>query len=288
MPWVRIDENALTHIKVRALSDGAFRLWVEGLAHCQRHLTNGHISRTALRTFLYNRRGRVDELTASVDGSASLWEAKEDGFTVHDYLVWNESREHVLKAREFARNRIKKLRAKRRDRNGDSNALHVALQQSDVTVSPTSGVVCTVSTAELPSQERRAVVALESDESVRWFDRVYAVYPNKDRKQAANEAWIELSPDSATAKEILRDIQTRVKHGWVRLERRFIPQLRNYLKDRMWEDDASGDPGVFEDDPYARFPAAWQCSKCGEIHEGTQAQLRQKTCLKKLGVVTNA
>jgi hypothetical protein len=147
MPWVRIDEHALNHVKILALSNAAFRLWVEGLAHCQKHLTDGAISRAALKSFRYASRSRIDELTESVDGHAPLWGVVTDGFMVHDYLAWNESREHVLKAREFAKNRIQKLRDKKRVGNaignGDRNALHADV----VTVSPTSGVECTGSSA---------------------------------------------------------------------------------------------------------------------------------------------
>lgn len=116
MPWVRIDEHALNHVKILALSHGAFRLWVEGLAHCQKHLTDGAISRAALRGFRYASRPRVDELVASVDSHAPLWTPDEDGWRVHDYLQWNESREHVLEARKCAKDRMANLRSGRRSR----------------------------------------------------------------------------------------------------------------------------------------------------------------------------
>jgi uncharacterized protein YdaU (DUF1376 family) len=122
--------------------------------------------------------------------------------------------------------------------------------------------------------------SLEPLESMRWFDRVYGAYPNKDRKQAANEVWRELGPDLKLAQEILSDIQRRVKNGWVKYERRSIPQLVRYLRERQWEDASSGNAGVLEDDPHALLPHAWQCMTCGEIHEGTAAQHKAGACLK--------
>jgi len=118
MPWVRIDEHAMSHRKLRALSDGAFRLWVEGLAHCQRHLTNGAISSQDLRNFRYKRSRRVAELCTSVEGAPPLWIPTGDGFTVHDYLIWNDDREIVLARRSKARERMQRLRAGSPERSG--------------------------------------------------------------------------------------------------------------------------------------------------------------------------
>ncbi len=36
------------------------------------------------------------------------------------------------------------------------------------------------------------------------------------------------------------------------------------------------------EDPYAKFTAAWECRKCGEVHEGTQEQGRLRPCLKQV------
>jgi uncharacterized protein YdaU (DUF1376 family) len=131
-----------------------------------------------------------------------------------------------------------------------------------------------------PVSPPRRSTALEPGESVRWFDRIYGKYPNKDRKQAAMEAWIALGPDADTASAIYAAIERKLKAGWVRLERRFIPQT--YLVEREWEDATPTDApaGTFDEDPYARLPHAWQCAECGEVHEGTQEQGRQRVCLK--------
>ncbi len=106
MPWVRIDEHALNHVKVLALTDGAFRLWVEGLAHCQKHLTDGAIASVALKGFRYINRKRVAELL-----STGLWESGSgDGFGVHDYLQWNDGSDVVVKKRTAAKERLDRYR----------------------------------------------------------------------------------------------------------------------------------------------------------------------------------
>lgn len=105
MPWVRIDEKAMDHPKIMRLSDGAFRLWVAGLAYCQKHLTDGAIPREALKLLPAMTRGRVGELVLG-----GMWEQAELGFQVHHYLEWNDSRAHVTKARDDAKTRLQRHR----------------------------------------------------------------------------------------------------------------------------------------------------------------------------------
>jgi hypothetical protein len=106
-PWVRIDENAMEHPKIAGLPDGAFRLWVQTLAYCQKYLTDGAVNETALKGLRsYSPKRRAELL------NAGLWCAADSGITVHDYLQWNDSKEHVQRMREQGRDRIRKLRGK--------------------------------------------------------------------------------------------------------------------------------------------------------------------------------
>ena len=118
MPWVRIDEHALNHVKVLALSNGAFRLWVEGLAHCQKHLTDGAITAAALKTFRYATAARVSEMRTS-----GLWDGGASGeYVVHDYLIWNDSREKITRERELSKRRFERM--KKRRSNGVATVPH--------------------------------------------------------------------------------------------------------------------------------------------------------------------
>lgn len=139
MPWVRIDERAMHHPKIRSIADGAFRLWVEGLAYCQMFLTDGKITDQALRGLWAYSPKRRHQLIES-----GLWELSPLGVQVHDYLQWNESREHVISAREHARERIQKLRGKRR-----CNADVTPLQRENTS----GGVVCMGTRGSLLKEE---------------------------------------------------------------------------------------------------------------------------------------
>lgn len=125
MAWVRIHDGAMQNLKITALSDSAFRLWVRGLAYCQTALTDGLIPRTALRE-MGARRKDVQQLSApQVEGRAPLWEPHDIGFKVHNYLFWNDSKEAVEDRQRLARHRRAfmddpTLRTALKDRDGDA------------------------------------------------------------------------------------------------------------------------------------------------------------------------
>lgn len=100
MPWVRIDDSAMTNLKIVRLPDSALRLWLKGLCFCQMHLTDGLIPREALGPMEAKRKD-IDALcTSKVEGRAPIWDRIEGvGFKVHDYLDYNDSREVVLRRR---------------------------------------------------------------------------------------------------------------------------------------------------------------------------------------------
>jgi len=126
MGWFRFDDKAIDHPKFLALSDGAFRLWIEGGTYCNRHLTDGLILRSALNGFRYSTRKRIDELVAQ-----RLWEADGDSFRLHDYHQWNDSKEEVLAKKEASLARLHKHRVKRVS-EPVSNALRNAHSPSGV------------------------------------------------------------------------------------------------------------------------------------------------------------
>lgn len=126
MAWVRIHDGALTHPKIIGMVDTRrpFDLWVWGLSYAQLHLTDGLIPSDAVPR---GAAKAVHELCRK-----GLWEARNEGFAIHDHLDWNDSRELVMSRREakeeelqVTRDRLKRWRdAKKQKRNGRCNALH--------------------------------------------------------------------------------------------------------------------------------------------------------------------
>lgn len=157
MPWVRIDENALEHPKIGGLPDGAFRLWVQGLAYCQKFLTDGFVSDLAIRglhAFSPKRKGILI--------SAGLWEQAVGGINVHDFLQWNDSKEEVMTSRRQARERKRRFN----DKNGVRNGVPDAERTANVS----SGVVCMSSGSEVTERGLGKTIPERAGEFVQWYE----------------------------------------------------------------------------------------------------------------------
>lgn len=99
MAWVRIDDAVMDHPKVLLLSAEQFRLWIRGLCYCQKHLTDGFIPGVAMKP-MFAKTGDVKRLCA-----VGLWQAVTEGFQVHDFLDWNDSRDMTTHRKRLAKDR---------------------------------------------------------------------------------------------------------------------------------------------------------------------------------------
>lgn len=92
MAWIRLDDNISDHPKFVQAGPHASWLWVCCLAYCQRYLTDGFVPLRALPGLsgVRNPKKLAAQLVA-----VRLLEPAEDGFTVHDYLVYNASAAEV-------------------------------------------------------------------------------------------------------------------------------------------------------------------------------------------------
>jgi hypothetical protein len=110
--YLKIDDNAPHHAKMLKAGPAACWLWVCGLSYCQRHSTDGFIPDAAIEWLGVGNPRRL----ASFLVSAGLWHRADGGWTVHDYLAWNESAEErkAKTAQKTARQRAW------RDKNGTS------------------------------------------------------------------------------------------------------------------------------------------------------------------------
>lgn len=105
MAWVRIHDGAMSHPKLVGLINwrNPFCVWVWGLSYCQQHLTDGKIPAAAIPNSAAMK-------TATKLVTAGAWHWGDNGFQVHDYLDWNDSKEVVTKKRTEAKERMKHAR----------------------------------------------------------------------------------------------------------------------------------------------------------------------------------
>lgn len=104
--WAKLDDSFPEHLKVIDLTDGAFRLYVEGLCYAARNLTDGALPKAAVRRLTGGDR-RANELVA-----AGLWDEDGPGWVIHDYLDFNPSAGQVNAERAAARERKARSRSR--------------------------------------------------------------------------------------------------------------------------------------------------------------------------------
>lgn len=107
MPWVRIDESFPEHPKVLAAGPPAAWLHVCALAYCNRHLTDGFVSKAVLARLSDGKR------TTALAGqlvAVGLWETVDGGWEIHDFLQYQPSKATVESERAKARERMANAR----------------------------------------------------------------------------------------------------------------------------------------------------------------------------------
>lgn len=115
---LKFDDQFPIHRKVHGLTDAAFRLHVEAIFWCRRNLTDGFIVQDDLVSVSRYRRpeGYVAELVRRgawhrVDSGELAVECRQcrdryggmpvgDGWLIHGYLDWQDSREKAIRVRE--------------------------------------------------------------------------------------------------------------------------------------------------------------------------------------------
>jgi hypothetical protein len=149
MTWIKLDDSLPNNPKILPLSDGAFRLYIEGLCYANQYLTDGYLANAVL--IRLDQGNNRDELVW-----AKLWIESEDGICINDYTEHQSSKADVEAKKEQVRERVKRYRTK-------SNA--------DVTLSET---------------EYRNRIQNTDTEA---FDRFWSVYPRKAGKQDAQRSF---------------------------------------------------------------------------------------------------
>jgi len=97
--------------KLPALSDRAFRLWVNAICYCSRGETDGRVPAALMTSLSISATKRaVDELL-----SAGLLLDRGGEYEVHNYLKFNPSRERLQALKRAGKQRTAKWRGQQRD-----------------------------------------------------------------------------------------------------------------------------------------------------------------------------
>lgn len=105
MPWGRLDDGLYDHPKLDDLGRDRLAgvgLWTLAISWSNRRLTDGLVPLDRIR-LLGGTPALADRLVA-----AGLFDRHPDGYVVHDFLAFNESREQIEARRESDRKRKRK------------------------------------------------------------------------------------------------------------------------------------------------------------------------------------
>jgi hypothetical protein len=119
MGWVRLDDNFADHPKVIALSDHAFRIYINALCYSNRQLTDGFIPEPVYSIWA-TREPNEEPAEALIE--AELWEVANGGFLIRSYTEYQPTREKVNEKRDQARERLKRYR-ERQGGNADETQM---------------------------------------------------------------------------------------------------------------------------------------------------------------------
>jgi hypothetical protein len=112
MTWAKLDDGFWSNPKVVAAGNEAAGIYARALSYCCQHLTDGVISADVMR-FLGKKRP-VSRLVES-----GLVVETEAGFQIPDFLDFNPSRSDKDEERAEARERMRRVRANRRNGSGE-------------------------------------------------------------------------------------------------------------------------------------------------------------------------
>lgn len=126
MPWGRLDDSLYDHPKLdefpsdeptlRRIVDSlsledlvrlaGLGLWARAISYSNRHLTDGQLTRSTV----VRRLGGSAELADAVS-HAELFDSSQNGYAIHDFLAFNDSRQEVLERRQKEADRKAAYRA---------------------------------------------------------------------------------------------------------------------------------------------------------------------------------
>jgi hypothetical protein len=172
MPWGKLDDSLYDHPKLNKLGRNRLAgvgLWSVAISWCNRRLTDGHVPLEQIK-----RLGGTVRLADALV-VAGLLERTPDGYLVHDFLHFNESKATVLARRAAEAERQRKRReaealsrAESGRDNGRTPTVSTSTPSSPVPSSPNPRSTPTPSTEASPElryqRDVRAAFLSEADE----------------------------------------------------------------------------------------------------------------------------
>lgn len=228
MPWFKVDDGFHGHPKVVELSLESVGVWTLAGSWCAAYLTDGEIGlKSILR--LGGGKEQADELVY-----AGLWLEPLPG--VYQFKDWDDYqplKETVEAEREAARERMQKVRAKKKGTGlDDSSDVQANVQPN---TGGTSEEVRVTPSHPIPSLPITTTPTPATDVAAE-FDQWYAAYPRKIDKGHARTAF-KAARKKTSLETLMAGVEQFALHSRG-TEAKFLAYPATWLNGERWEDEA--------------------------------------------------
>jgi hypothetical protein len=247
MSWLKLDDQFPDHPKVAALSDAAFRCHVRGMAYCAEHLTDGFMPRRKAEEIAG---ACLPELIAKPRNGAPLWALSGGEYEIHDYLVYNPTRDEAerLRAERSAAGKLGGMRSAEARRKANATASATANRKQTVKQTPKQTVKQNSNPVPVPVLRTQAPIPKTLKNTCPpnggrdRFDEFWASYPRKESKGTAKRAWATAAK-KADPTAIIEGL--RAYH--FSDERQYQPMPATWLNGERWTDEQVPFPDMTPD-----------------------------------------
>ncbi len=212
MPWILIEDDFYDHMKFAEAGPLGLAQWIAGLAYCNRNLTDGVIPISRARTLIdwdgiMWHVGHGLGAGEMVDGEmmsewlvkCGLWDNGDGCYVVHDYLEHQRSRNEIEELRQSRHlQRVKGGKSRVKSAIRDANGRLVSAGQNQQ-----GQLDASASTSSEPRPTPTPTIdnllcAFDAD-----FDAAWKMYPRKEYRKSAFDAYTARRRQGITADELL-------------------------------------------------------------------------------------
>lgn len=311
MAWVKIDDQFYAHPKLIAAGPLAKSLFVDALCYANQYLTDGFIPEIVALQISMPLEQYCDAGHEMIDilVNVGLWHKVQGGYQIHDYLDYNPSREHVMKERAAAKERMQRVRGAKPAINSSearSPEVRPNIERTSPEVQecspypvpdPVPVVLSEQENTPLPPQGGNARAGLTSIDGGKGkpkrpqtkypddFETFWQAYPSGNgNKQRSYEQWKRIKPDAELLAEILAGLERWKQSD--RWKRGFVKAAETWLKDAWWANDPPGMPtknGVKSYDINDYTYAEWERLAYGPAHTPEELELSRQAMERLMG-----
>lgn len=251
--WIRLDVHMPEHRKSRRLAKllddrAAWRYVVTLWVWAAKHAEDGVLPAEDV-DIIAEECGWTGEPSEFIDALVSAGWIDRDGelLVVHD---WDEFQGTLVERRRRDRLRKRRERKRRRAEFGGEPSIDDPSGHADVPVTalrrPDARVRADASLRSVPSRSVRSGVGGGSGGNGRAddspdsgepsaFDRLWEVYPRKQRKRQAEAAWSDIRDEAPPIDDLVDAVKLwRRTEQWTAEGGRYVPLLHKWLREQRW------------------------------------------------------